>query len=81
MLECRTYAAQRALLWKALDRVRLPLTLQVLFGTLEGRKALQAYLLDTKICTAQWYYHCGSVTEDPGELDLALLTDHTPHNT
>ena len=61
VLKCRTYSAQRALLRKALDRARLPLTLQALFGTVEGRKALQAYLLNTKICTAQWYYHFGAI--------------------
>ena len=67
VLECRTYSAQRALLRKALDRARLPLTLQALFGTVEGRKALQAYLINTKICTAQWYYHFGAIE---GFLDI-----------
>jgi hypothetical protein len=61
LLECQTYRAQRARLRRALLKEKLPLTLQVLFGTTTGRLALQAYLCSTLICTAQWYYHSGVI--------------------
>jgi len=81
VLECWTYNAQRALLRKALERVRLPLTLRTLFGTLKGRKALQTYLLDTKICTSQWYYHFGAIRDSLEEELIAPISPYTPHHT
>ena len=49
LLQCPVYAIQRSVMQEALDGA--PLTLWVLFRTAIGRKALEAFLSGTKICT------------------------------
>jgi hypothetical protein len=52
LLQCPAYAVQRSAMQDALEGAPLSLTLRVLFRTAIGRKALEAFLSDTKICTA-----------------------------
>lgn len=52
LLRCPLYTKERKVLEKALNRA--PLKLQVLFSTPIGRKALEAFLSSTGICTPQW---------------------------
>jgi ribonuclease HI/exonuclease III len=53
VLYCSEYAIERQRLRKAL-RGQL-LSLQTLFCTKSGREALEAYLISTRICTAEWF--------------------------
>lgn len=52
LLNCEAYAQERKEAWKALKGH--PPRLQALFCTRIGREALGAFLLRTKICTAEW---------------------------
>ena len=52
VLHCTKYNKERRKLKKDLER--LPLTLQILFCTMKGKKALAEFLKSTKICTGEW---------------------------
>ncbi len=57
LLECPSYSEERKRMRKALGR--LPLTLQILLCTREGKNALATFLGETEICTAGWYINGG----------------------
>jgi hypothetical protein len=57
VLYCKTYKKEREKMRKALKG--LPISLQILFCTVKGRKALAEFLADTNICTANWYINAG----------------------
>ena len=52
VLCCTKYNKERKKMKKDLEG--LPLTLQILFCTMKGKKALAEFLKSTKICTAEW---------------------------
>ena len=61
VLYYKTYKKERGIMKTALKG--LPLSLQVLFCTVKGRKALAGFLTDTEICTAKWYINAGCLEE------------------
>ena len=54
LLYCKRYEKERGVMVKSLNIGKL-LSLQVLFGTSAGRKALTGFLAATHICTAKWF--------------------------
>jgi ribonuclease HI len=66
LLECPNYSTQRYTLQQALQGI--PLTMQILFGSVTGRRALFTYLKQTGICTPGWARSRGVVT-DLGETE------------
>ena len=52
LLHCTKYNNERRKMKKDLEG--LPLTLQILFCTMKGKKALAEFLKSTKVCTAEW---------------------------
>jgi hypothetical protein len=57
VLHYPNYATQRNTLRHTLGG--LPLTMQVLFGTVKGRRALFTYLQQTEICMPRWLKYNG----------------------
>ena len=62
-MECRKYNDKRLDLRNSLKSEKLPLTLQVLFCTKKGKKALADFLISTEICTAKWYTSAGRIED------------------
>ena len=54
VLQCKRYCKERCAMGKALNTGQPP-SLQILFGTAIGRKALAGFLTSTNICTAKWF--------------------------
>jgi len=63
IMECRKYNDKRLDLRNSLKSEKLPLTLQVLFCTKKGKKALADFLISTEICTAKWYTSAGRIED------------------
>ena len=54
LLHCKRFEKERSGMVKALNLGQL-LSLQILFDTTTGRKALAGFLASTNICTAKWF--------------------------
>ncbi len=63
ILDCRLYQEERKAMKLALLKKGLPLTIQILFCTKIGKKALAEFLVCTEICTAKWYTNAGCIEE------------------
>ena len=61
ILYCKNHSKKREKMRKKIKN--LPFTLQTLFCTKKGKEALVDFLVDTEVCTANWYRNAGFVGE------------------